>query len=120
MAGEQDGDLSGLLVSVEDIAPCARCGGEAVLRVAFPYSWQNELGQDVRGAKEASLCSACDHTDPAAAELLALFAVDDQVTLENAHTLACLASTWVEQLQTRTVDTKRLQEEWELWRRDEL
>ncbi|MEV6676365.1 DUF6300 family protein [Streptomyces erythrochromogenes] len=120
MLGEQDDDQSGLSVTVEDVAPCARCGGAAVLRVSIPHSWQNNLGQDVRGTKEASLCPACDHADPAATELLALFAVDDRVTLENAHTWACLASAWVERLRTRTVDAQRLQEEWELWRRGEL
>jgi hypothetical protein len=66
------------------------------------------------------LCPGCDHGEPAAAELLALFAVDDQVSPENMDVFGGLVAAWVESVRQRTVDEEALSAEFELWKRDEL
>ncbi|MER7688701.1 DUF6300 family protein [Streptomyces sp. NPDC097610] len=107
-------------LQVDQVPPCTRCGGAALLRARFPYSWNNARGETVAGIREAELCPACDHGQPAADELLALFAVDDQLDLDNLAAFGGLVAAWVESVRHLTVDLQVLNDEHERWRRDEL
>ncbi|MFF3356764.1 DUF6300 family protein [Streptomyces sp. NPDC002917] len=70
--------------------------------------------------RAALLCSSCDAMDPAAVELLALFAVDDMVTQGNLSAFADLAGDWVELLSRRQSVAQALAEEEDLWCLGEL
>lgn len=109
-----------ILLKFEEPAPCQRCDGVTVLLARYPHSWKNNRGEDVAGFKEELLCPACHHGEPAATELLALFAVDDQVSLENMEAFGGLVAAWVESVRQRTVDTELLGEEHVRWQRGEL
>jgi thiol-disulfide isomerase/thioredoxin len=113
-------DEETILLKVQDTPPCPRCDGTTLLLAQFQNSWKNRRGEDVPGLKEAVLCPGCDHGEPAAAELLALFAVDDQVSPENMDVFGGLVAAWVESVRQRTVDEEALSAEFELWKRDEL
>ncbi|MFD5856062.1 DUF6300 family protein [Streptomyces chartreusis] len=107
-------------VKVEDTPPCPQCDGSTALLVQFPHNWKNGRDEDVSGFREAVLCPGCHHKEPAAAELLALFAVDDQLSLENVDTFGGLVAAWAESVRQRTVDEEALTAEFELWKRGEL
>ncbi|MFJ3270984.1 DUF6300 family protein [Streptomyces sp. NPDC086776] len=107
-------------LKLDGTPPCPQCGGVALLLAQFPSAWRNNRGEAVPGLKEALLCPACDHGEPAAAELLALFAVDDQISPENLEVFSSLAAAWIESVRHRTVDEERLESELESWRRGEL
>lgn len=118
MTDEQN--LEEILLKVEDTPPCPRCDGATLLLARFPYAWKNLREEDVVGFKEAVLCPGCHHREPAAAELLALFAVDDQVRPENMDVFGGLVASWVESVRHHTVDEEALSAEFAQWQRDEL
>ncbi|WP_411147391.1 DUF6300 family protein [Streptomyces sp. A30] len=123
MNDDQHSDPQGedeILLKVEESPPCPRCGSNTVLLARYRHSWKNNRDEDVPGIKEAVLCRGCDQTDPAAAELLALFIVDEHVTPENLETFGGLAAAWVESVRQRKVDEALLTEQHELWRCGEL
>lgn len=107
-------------LQVDQVPPCSRCGGAALLRARFPHSWKNARGETVAGIREAELCPACDRVEPAAADLLALFAVDERLDLDNIAEFGGLVAAWVESVRHRTVDLQALDDEHERWRRGEL
>ncbi|SCG02599.1 hypothetical protein GA0115256_14592 [Streptomyces sp. DconLS] len=106
MTGEEQEEES-ILFKAEETPLCPRCEGRTLLLARYQHSWTNGRGEDVASRKEAALCPACDHKDPAAAELLALFAVAGQVSSENSETFAGLLAAWVESVRHRTVDNVR-------------
>ncbi|MBZ6260615.1 hypothetical protein KVH22_34430 [Streptomyces olivaceus] len=110
----------GFLLNIDQTPPCPRCSALTQMVVRFPYSWKNGRGEDVRGMKEAVLCAVCDREDPAAAELMALFAIDETVAPDNLETLGALAASWAETVRQRTVDENLLAAEYEHWRREDL
>lgn len=113
-------DEGTVLLKVEDTPPCPQCDGSTLLLARFPHAWKNGLGRDVSGLRETVLCPSCHHSDPAAAELLALYAVDDHVSPENLDVFGGLVAAWVESVRQRTVDEEALTAEFELWKRGEL
>ncbi|MET8678853.1 DUF6300 family protein [Streptomyces sp. NPDC004647] len=114
------GRVDGIVLRITDPPNCARCEGPGLLLARFPDSWKNARSEDVRGLREAALCPACDRGGAAADELLALFAVDDQVGLSNAELLGELVAEWVEYLRHRKVDAALLDEEHGRWERGNL
>ncbi len=112
--------MSEIELSVAEVPDCRRCDGPGLLQVRYPKSWTGEHGQQVRGFGERVLCQGCDQGDPAAAELLALFAVDDKLDFENLGTFTELAHSWTEVVSQRTPDLDQLEAEAEAWRRGEL
>ncbi|MGW5820619.1 DUF6300 family protein [Streptomyces noursei] len=109
-----------ILLKLGDTAPCPKCGGDTLLLARFVYSWKNRRGEDASGVKEVLLCPACECEGPAAAELLALFAVDDQVSPENLEAFGGLVAAWVESVRHRTVDEELLSAEFEQWKQNAL
>lgn len=99
---------------------CKRCSGVALLGARVPHGWINRSGVEVDGWRDLVLCPVCDAEDPAAADLLALFAVDGTVTDGNLETFTELASAWAETVAARTVDPEALAEEEAAWRQGEL
>ncbi|MFJ4919430.1 DUF6300 family protein [Streptomyces sp. NPDC088725] len=114
------GDGHGLAVRLDDAPECPGCGTPGLLRVSFPHVWLNQSGREVRGTGEAVLCPLCHSRAPAAAELLALFAVDGSATDENMHMLVELAVPWATAMSQRSPDSRSLAEEETLWRLGEL
>lgn len=112
--------LDEVVCEIEDPPPCGRCGGPGLLLVRFPHAWVNERGKDVRGMREAVLCPSCDHADPAASAVVALFTVDQRIGHDNLATFHSLAAAWVDSVRDRTVDLDALHAEEEQWRRGEL
>ncbi|MFH8701984.1 DUF6300 family protein [Streptomyces chartreusis] len=113
-------DEESFLVKVEDTPPCPQCAGSTLLLAQFPHTWKNRRGDDVSGLREAVLCPDCHHGEAEAVELLALFAVDSQVSPENLDVFGGLAAAWVESVRQRTVNEETLMAEFELWKRSEL
>ncbi|MGW4784953.1 DUF6300 family protein [Streptomyces sp. NPDC004230] len=107
-------------LNLDAVPLCPRCGDAGLLVARFAFMWQNQRDKDVSGLKEALLCSACDHEDPAAAELLALFAVDGLVGPENLGVFGGLVAAWVESVRHRTVDEELLGAQFEQRKRGEL
>ncbi|MEV6533640.1 DUF6300 family protein [Streptomyces sp. NPDC051639] len=108
-----------IVLRIDDLPKCPRCEGDALLLAQFPNSWKNNRGEDVDGLREALLCPACDR-EPAAAELVALFAVDDQVDPSNADVFGGLVAAWVESVRHREVDLAMLDDQEERWRNGDL
>ncbi|MGW0885412.1 DUF6300 family protein [Streptomyces sp. NPDC002671] len=119
MSGEQQ-DEESILFKVEETPPCPRCAESTLLLARYRHSWTNGRGEDVAGLKEAVLCPSCDHKEPAAAELQALFAVDGQVLPENLATFGGLLAAWIESVRHRAVDEVLLADEYERWQRGDL
>ncbi|MGW2698026.1 DUF6300 family protein [Streptomyces sp. NPDC001296] len=109
-----------ILFKIEETPPCPRCGERTLLLARYWHSWTTGRGEDLAGQKEAVLCQTCDPQDQAAAELLALFAVDGQVSSKNAEAFAGLLAAWVESVRHHTVDEVLFADEYERWQRDEL
>ncbi|MET8957177.1 DUF6300 family protein [Streptomyces sp. NPDC004533] len=109
-----------ILFKIEETPLCPRCGKRTLLLTRYQHSWTNGRGEDIASRKEAALCPACDHKDQAAAELLALFAVDGQVSTKNAEAFAGLLAAWIESVRHRTVDEVLLADEYERWQRGDL
>ncbi|MFC9050866.1 DUF6300 family protein [Streptomyces anthocyanicus] len=95
----------------DQVPPCARCGGEALLRVRFGHSWTNITGHLVEGFREADLCPACDSGTTPADDLLALFAVAERVPLTHLAEFGCRVVAWVESVRQPRVDMVRLRGE---------
>ncbi|MGW3188310.1 DUF6300 family protein [Streptomyces ardesiacus] len=100
-----------ITVRVDQVPPCARCGGAALLRVRFGHAWTNTAGQLVEGFREADLCPACDSGRTPADDLLALFAVAEKIPLTRMAELGCRVVAWVESLHQLRVDMARLRSE---------
>ncbi|KOU08343.1 DUF6300 family protein [Streptomyces sp. WAC8370] len=95
----------------DQVPPCARCAGEALLRVRFGHSWTNITGHLVEGFREADLCPACDSGTTPADDLLALFTVAETIPLTRMAELGCRVVAWVESLHQLRVDIARLRSE---------
>ncbi|MFI6374768.1 DUF6300 family protein [Streptomyces sp. NPDC050546] len=113
-------DRDQILCKVEDTPLCPQCAGSTLLLAQFPHSWRNGRSEDVSGVKEAVLCPGCHHGEPAADELIALFAVDDRLGPENVEVFGGLVAAWVESVRHRAVDDEVLTAEFELWKQGEL
>ncbi|WP_371800077.1 DUF6300 family protein [Streptomyces sp. NBC_01707] len=113
-------EQASLLVQVDGVPDCARCSRPGLMLASFPHSWKNQRNQDVEGMRASLLCSSCDAMDPAAADLLALFAVDDMVTQGNLSSFADLAGDWGEVQRQRKPAGQALAYEEDSWRRGEL
>ncbi|WP_328403965.1 DUF6300 family protein [Streptomyces sp. NBC_00390] len=109
-----------IVLQLDDPPNCTRCDGPCLLLATFSHSWTNARGEDVSGLREAVLCPECDRGEQAADELLALFAVDDQVSPSNVEVFAELVAAWVESVRHRHVDIALLDDEHERWRRGQL
>ncbi|MFB6772711.1 DUF6300 family protein [Streptomyces sp. NPDC056337] len=105
---------------IDEVPPCTRCGGEALLRVRFAHSWKNTGGALVEGLQEAELCAGCDRGEASADELLALVAVDHRLDLANVAEFGGILTAWVEAVRQRSVDTYLLNEQHKRWLRGEL
>nr|BBI93429.1 hypothetical protein [Streptomyces sp.] len=109
-----------VLIDIHGTPSCPRCDGPSEMVARFPCTIANGRGESIQGLREALLCAHCDHADPAAAELLALFQVDDGVSPENRQTFGGLTAAWVESVRHRTVDEELLGEQSVQWYRSEL
>ncbi|MFI9601497.1 DUF6300 family protein [Streptomyces sp. NPDC052043] len=118
MTGTQDEDS--ILLKVSETPPCPRCGDNMLLLAQYQYSWTNSRGEDVPGIKEVALCSPCDRKDPAAAELLVVFAADGQVLPKNVAAFGGLVAAWIESVRQRTVDEALLVYERKRWQQGDL
>jgi hypothetical protein len=98
-------------VAVQAEAPvCFSCEGPGILEARVPHVWDNGFGEPLVCMRVLVLCPACDAADPAAADLLALFAVDDLLDGDNAGAFAELARDWVDALAARPADPATLVE----------
>lgn len=107
-------------IDLADVPACTRCGGPSLFSARFAHSWTNAGGQEVTGVREVVLCPECDRGEPAADELGAFFAVDDQLGLENMDAFGALVETWLDAVQRKSMDLERLQLEEEQWRAGDL
>jgi hypothetical protein len=108
------------VVQVDDLPSCGRCGRTGLMLARFPNSWKNQRGEDVAGFREVLLCSSCDTADPAAAQLLALFDMNDQLNEQRFPLFADLAADWTAVVARRKVNEQDLADEEERLRRGEL
>ncbi|WP_372504986.1 DUF6300 family protein [Streptomyces parvus] len=109
-----------LFVKIADVSDCRSCGTPGLLLVRFRHSWKNQTGNDVPGIRETLLCPQCSRRDSAAAELIALFSVDEKMSPENVSVFGGLVAAWVESLRQERVDEELLAAEHDLWLRGEL
>lgn len=109
-----------LVIKVVDVSDCLACGTPGLLLVRYKHSWKNHIGDDVPGIRETLLCPQCSRQNSAAAELIALFAVDEKMSLENVDTFGGLVVAWVESLRLGSVDEKLLAAEHDQWQRGAL
>ncbi|HSA53862.1 MAG TPA: DUF6300 family protein [Yinghuangia sp.] len=88
--------LHGLDLAVQADAPvCRRCDGPGILETRVPHVWDNGYGEPLPCMRVLVLCPACDHAAPAAADLLALFTVDDRIGDANAEVFSDLVALWL-------------------------
>ncbi|MFD9541987.1 DUF6300 family protein [Streptomyces sp. NPDC060022] len=110
-------DATAPVVQIDNVPPCPRCELPGLMLAHFPSSWKNQQGKNVDGLREALLCASCDAADPAAADLLALFAVDGRLSTENLALFTELAEAWLAVAALRKVNQKNLTDEEErFWR----
>ncbi|MBQ0972886.1 DUF6300 family protein [Streptomyces pilosus] len=109
-----------LFVKIADVSDCRACGTPGLLLVRFRHSWKNQTGNDVPGIRETLLCPQCSRRDSTAAELIALFSVDEKMSPENVTVFGGLVAAWVESLRQERVDDEVLAAEHDLWLRGEL
>ncbi|MFD7954326.1 DUF6300 family protein [Streptomyces ardesiacus] len=109
-----------LFVKIADLSDCRSCGTPGLLLVRFRHSWKNQTGNDVPGIRETLLCPQCSRRDSAAAELIALFSVDEKMSPENVAVFGGLVAAWVESLRQERVDEELLAAEHDLWLRGAL
>ncbi|WP_436773856.1 DUF6300 family protein [Yinghuangia sp. YIM S09857] len=103
--------MHGVGIAVQADAPmCLRCDGPGILEARVPHVWDNGFGEPLPCVRVLVLCPACDHADPDAADLLALFRVDDRVDGGNAAVFAELAGDWVTAVAARPADPATLVE----------
>ncbi|WP_432168644.1 DUF6300 family protein [Streptomyces sp. bgisy031] len=104
-------DEHDVIVQLEGVEACPACGEQSTLKVSFVLTWTNMHGEVVSGPREAVLCPECDRGDPAADELLALFAVDETLGINNIETFGALIAAWVESVRHQKADETPLAEE---------
>ncbi|MET8824157.1 DUF6300 family protein [Streptomyces rochei] len=109
-----------LLIKMADMPDCLACGTPGLLLVRFRNSWKNQSGEDVPGIRETLLCPQCSRRNQAAAELIALFAVDDKMSPENVDAFGGLVAAWVESLRQDCIDEELLTAEHDQWLRGVL
>lgn len=109
-----------LLIKIADVSDCLACGTPGLLLVRYKHSWQNQRGDDVPGIRETLLCPQCSRRNAAAAELIALFAVDEQMNVENIEFFGGIVAAWVESLRQEHVDEELLAAEHDQWLRGAL
>ncbi|WP_329453366.1 DUF6300 family protein (plasmid) [Streptomyces sp. NBC_01724] len=109
-----------LIVKIADVSDCLACGTPGLLLVRYKHSWNNQIGDDVPGIRETLLCPQCSHRNSAAAELIALFTVDEKMSPENVDTFGGLVAAWVESLRQERVDEELLTAEHDQWLRGAL
>lgn len=109
-----------IILQLDTPLPCQRCGGASLLMARSPHTWKNTCGEQVHGVREAVLCPVCDCGEPAAEELLALFAVDEQLDPRNILAFGDLLTAWVESQRHRGVDMEALTAQHEQWGRGAL
>lgn len=91
-----------------------------MLSAQIPHPITRSDGQTIYGTIAVALCPRCDVDDAAAAPLIHFFDTHAEVTDDSTAELAALLRTWVNHLQTRTVDLEQLDREYEQWRLGEL
>ncbi|MET7520699.1 DUF6300 family protein [Streptomyces sp. NPDC005480] len=108
-------DDEDLLLKIAATPPCPKCGDATVLVAQFANAWMNGRGENIRGLREAALCvsAGCDRENPAAAELLALFAVDRGRSPDDPETFGGLTAASLESVRHRTADEEPLNEQLE-------
>ncbi|MCX4648198.1 DUF6300 family protein [Streptomyces sp. NBC_01446] len=104
-----------ILLKIEVTPPCPKCEETTVLVAQFANAWTNRRGQDVRGLREAALCvsTGCDPDNPAAADLLALFAVDKETSPDNLETFSGLTAASLKTDRHHTADEEPLNKQLE-------
>ncbi|MCF2530381.1 DUF6300 family protein [Yinghuangia soli] len=106
---EESHRLHGMDMAVQEDAPlCLRCEGPGILEARVPHVWDNGYGEPLPCLRVLVLCPGCDQADPAAAELLALFGVDDLIDDANAELFTALVGPWVEAVSARPADPATL------------
>lgn len=106
---EESHRLHGMDMSVQGDAPqCLRCDGPGILEARVPHVWDNGYGEPMPCLRVLVLCPDCDQADPAAAELLAFFGVDDLIDDANAAVFTELVGPWVAALSARPADPTTL------------
>ncbi|WP_225859272.1 DUF6300 family protein [Streptomyces albicerus] len=100
--------------------PCPRCETPVVLVARYPHTWRNRAGERIDGLKETVLCRSCDTDDPAAGELLALFAADGQLSAVCREAFDRLVHDWLNVVRDRTPNRANLESEEARWRAGEL
>ncbi|MFE5199035.1 DUF6300 family protein [Streptomyces sp. NPDC056601] len=113
-------DENEIILQLDEVEDCPRCGGPSWLKARFAHEWTNGRGETVSGIREALLCPACDRGSQAADELIALFAIDDRLSASNLEAFGGLVAAWVESVRHQRVDEELLTEQHEQWRRGEL
>ncbi|MER7202987.1 hypothetical protein CG723_28010 [Streptomyces sp. CB01635] len=108
-------DENDVIIQLDDMDACRACGEQSVLKASFTQTWTNKRGEAMSGLCEAVLCPECERGTPAADELLALFAVDETLGINNIETFGGLVAAWVESVRHQRVDEARLTEEHEQW-----
>ncbi|MEW2497497.1 DUF6300 family protein [Streptomyces nodosus] len=109
-----------LAVKISDVSDCPACGTPGLLLVRYKHSWKNQIGDDVPGIRETLLCPQCSRRNSAAAELIALFTVDEKMSPENVDAFGGLVAVWVESLRQESVDEELLTAEHDQWLRGAL
>jgi Family of unknown function (DUF6300) len=108
------------LAGAGDPPPCPRCGGEGLLSVSVPHSWQNNRGDAVHGRHVVVLCQTCDAADPSAVPLILFFTVHGQVSEQTASEFTDLARRWAASVKNPQADQAALEQEVQAWHRGEL
>ncbi|MFI9772167.1 DUF6300 family protein [Streptomyces sp. NPDC052415] len=109
-----------LFIKTSDVSDCLACGTPGLLLVRYRNSWKNQSGDEVPGIRETLLCPQCSRRNSAAAELIALFAVDEKMSVDNLDAFGGLVVAWVESLRQERVDEKLLTTEHDQWLRGAL
>ncbi|MGW6400275.1 DUF6300 family protein [Streptomyces sp. NPDC055134] len=100
-------DENDVIVQLDDVDACPACGEQRMLKAGFVHTWKNKQGGAISELREAALCPECDRGDPAADELLALFAVDETLGINNIETFGALVAAWVESVRRTTSEGRR-------------
>ncbi|MFI6875810.1 DUF6300 family protein [Streptomyces sp. NPDC050400] len=112
--------LEEFLLRTESTPDCPRCSQRTILLARYRYSWQNNRGDTVAGFRESVLCRFCDHHDPAAAPLLALYDGKSAFPADKLDVFGTLAAAWVEHCRSTGVDEDLLDALHRCWIQGEL
>ncbi|WP_331732542.1 DUF6300 family protein (plasmid) [Streptomyces sp. NBC_00015] len=104
-----------LHIRITDVPHCLVCGAPGLLLVRYRHSWMNQSGGTVPGIRETLLCPQCSRENSSAAELIALFAVDEQMSHANIVVFAGIITAWVESLRQEKVDEELLRSQHDQW-----